>query len=124
MKKFSRTDRLSEQIKRELAHLIQFAIKDPRLQFVSVNFVKLSKDLSYAKIYISSLAQEEAIKQQLDVLTKAKGFLRKHLGQKLQTRVVPELNFVYDTTTMHTNQIGRLIDHEMKKHFLKPDEPE
>ncbi|MEM1243670.1 MAG: 30S ribosome-binding factor RbfA [Pseudomonadota bacterium] len=119
MKAFSRIDRLSEEIKRQLAKLIQFEIKDPRLTFVSVMEVKLAKDLSFAKVYISSLADDTTIKQQLVVLKKAKGFLRKQLASVVKLRITPELYFVYDNSTREGNRISSLIDKAIAKDQLK-----
>ena len=76
---FSRTQRLGEQIQRDLATLIQRELKDPRLGMVTVNFVKLSKDLSYADVNVTVLVADDAperIAASLAILNQASTFLR------------------------------------------------
>ena len=75
---FSRTQRLGEQIKRDLALLIQRELKDPRIGMVTVNFVDLSKDLSYADVNITVLVaddSDEKIIESLTILNEASTFL-------------------------------------------------
>ena len=93
---FSRTQRLGEQIKRDLALLIQRELKDPRIGMVTVNFVDLSKDLSYADVNITVLVaddSDEKIIESLTILNEASTFLRMELGRALKVRKVPHLRF-------------------------------
>lgn len=81
-REFSRIDRIGDQMQRELAQLIQREVKDPRVGMVTVNAVKVSRDLGYADIYVSLLSTEELteespeVKESIAVLNKASGFLR------------------------------------------------
>ena len=109
-KEFSRTRRVGEQIQRELAQLIQQEINDPRIGMVTVSGVEVSRDLAVAKVFISSLDNNDDIKQTVDVLSKAAGFLRRELGKRMTTRTVPELRFVYDETIIRGNKLASLID--------------
>ncbi|MDH5408508.1 MAG: 30S ribosome-binding factor RbfA [Gammaproteobacteria bacterium] len=109
-KEFSRTRRVGEQIQRELAQLIQLEVNDPRLGMVTVSGVDVSKDLAVAKIFISSLNDDDNVKQTISILTNAAGFLRRELGKRMTTRTVPELRFVYDETTLRGNKLASLID--------------
>ncbi|MDH5777365.1 MAG: 30S ribosome-binding factor RbfA [Gammaproteobacteria bacterium] len=109
-KEFSRTRRVGEQIQRELAQLIQLEVNDPRLGMVTVSGVDVSKDLAVAKIFISSLNDDDNVKQTISILTSAAGFLRRELGKRMTTRTVPELRFVYDETTLRGNKLASLID--------------
>ncbi len=109
-KEFTRTHRLSQQLQREIAVLIQNEIKDPRINFITVQDVAVSKDLSIAKIYISSLNTDQTPEVIIDVLTKASGFLRRAIAKELTLRKVPELRFFYDDTIVKARELSDLID--------------
>ena len=109
---FSRTQRLGEQIKRDLALLIQRELKDPRIGMVTVNFVDLSKDLSYADVNITVLVaddSDEKIIESLTILIEASTFLRMELGRALKVRKVPHLRFHYDDSLKRGARINALI---------------
>ncbi len=109
---FSRTQRLGEQIKRDLASLIQRALKDPRIGMITVNFVDLSKDLSYADVNITVLVADDSddkIIESLTILNKASPFLRMELGRELKVRKVPHLRFHYDDSLKRGARINALI---------------
>lgn len=106
-KDFSRQRRVGEQMQRELALLIQREIKDPRLGFVTVSGVELSRDMSFAKVYITVLTENPA--QSLVTLQQAAGFLRHGLGQAIRLRVVPELRFCYDESVAYGAKMSALL---------------
>ena len=109
---FSRTQRLGEQIKRDLALLIQRELKDPRIGMVTVNFVDLSKDLSFADVNITVLVaddSDEKIIESLTILNEASTFLRIELGRALRIRKVPHLRFHYDDSLKRGARINALI---------------
>ncbi len=109
---FSRTQRLGEQIKRDLALLIQRELKDPRIGMVTVNFVDLSKDLSYADVNVTALVtgdSDEKIIESLTILNEASSFLRMELGRTLKVRKVPHLRFHYDDSLKRGARINALI---------------
>ena len=109
---FSRTQRLGEQIKRDLALLIQRELKDPRIGMVTVNFVDLSKDLSYADVNVTALVtddSDEKIIESLTILNEASTFLRTELGRALKVRKVPHLRFHYDDSLKRGARINALI---------------
>ncbi len=119
---FSRTQRLGEQIQRDLAMLIQRELKDPRLGMITVNFVELSKDLAYADVNVTVLVaddSEEKIVQSMTVLNEAKTFLRTLLGRGLKIRKVPHLRFHYDDSLKRGAHINALIHKALKN---TPDE--
>ncbi|OGV32277.1 MAG: ribosome-binding factor A [Legionellales bacterium RIFCSPHIGHO2_12_FULL_35_11] len=109
MSDFKRTDRIAEMIQRKLAELIQKEIKDPRLPgFITISAVKVSKDLSYAKVYFTVFngdPEETSV-----ILNSAKSFLRTALARTSTLRTVPELNFVHDKSIEYANRLSRLID--------------
>ena len=109
---FSRTQRLGEQIKRDLALLIQRELKDPRIGMVTVNFVDLSKDLSCADVNVTALVtddSDEKIIESLTILNEASSFLRVELGRALKVRKVPHLRFHYDDSLKRGARINALI---------------
>ena len=111
MKEFNRSDRVGQRIQRELASLIQYQIKDPRLpQFITIAAVNVSKDLSYAKVYITVLGDQDTIDLALDILKHAAGFLRSELAKKLSLRTTPQLRFIYDSSMDYGNRLAKLID--------------
>lgn len=109
-KDYSRLDRIGDMIKREIAVLIQQHVKDPRVGMVSVTDVKVSRDLSYAKIYVSIMLPEEKIPEAIKALNHATGFLRHELAQRVELRVMPQLRFYYDDSLIRGNRIASLID--------------
>ena len=124
-KEYSRTTRLAEQIQRELAQMIQFGMKDPRLGMVTLNHVKVAKDLGYADIYFTVMGAKgetegEIRKQTSSILNDASGYLRSELSRILSTRITPHLRFHYDETLdrgMHlTSLIKKATDEDKSRH--------
>lgn len=107
-KEFSRSQRMAEQLRRELAELIRDEIKDPRVHWVSFTDVKLSRDLSSAVIYFTVLKDEER-QQTEQALNSAAGFLRKQLASRLRSRIVPHLKFFYDESIERGSSMEALI---------------
>lgn len=106
---FSRQNRVAELLRRELARLIMQGMKDPRVQGVQVNDVRVSRDLSYATVLVSSL-DEAAMPDALKALSRASGHLRHKLGRELTLRHIPELRFKYDDTEAKAARLDALID--------------
>lgn len=112
---FKRTDRIADQIQRDLASLIQREIKDPRLGMVTINHIKVAKDLGYADVYITVFPlggkdEAEALKETLKVLKNAAGFLRTELSRGIKLRVMPELRFHYDESVERGRHLTSLIE--------------
>lgn len=109
-REFSRSRRVGEQIQRELADLIQRELKDPRLGFVTVSGVEVSRDMAYAKVFVSVLGSEgDDVERNLQALTRAAGFLRRELGRRIKLRNTPELRFVYDESIERGARMDALI---------------
>lgn len=111
-REFGRYDRVASQIQRELAGILQREINDPRLGFISVNAVKVTKDLSVAKVYVTSIEQKDASARSifLDALSKAAPFIRHELGGRMRIRNIPELRFVYDESLEQGQRISKLLN--------------
>ncbi|HHX18798.1 MAG TPA: 30S ribosome-binding factor RbfA [Clostridium sp.] len=105
-----RTMRISEEIKREISGIIQTELKDPRLsKLISVTHVKATKDLRYAKVFVSIMADDEEKKEVLKGLESAAGFIRREIGSRLQIRYSPEIIFEIDNSIEYGAQISKLI---------------
>ena len=106
-KKFSRNDRVSEQMQRELAYLLQLEVKDPRVKGVTLTEVQVAGDLSHAKIFYTASGPSEALQNGLE---KSAGFLRSQLSKSMLLRKVPELHFSYDQSLDYGTKMSQLID--------------
>ena len=89
---------------------LQFDVKDPRVQKVSLTAVDLSRDLSVARVYFSLLDPDADPAEALEGLERASGFLRGKLGKAIKARHVPELRFVHDDSAAEAVRLSELID--------------
>ena len=101
--------RIQRLIQKNISEIIQMEIKDPHLGFVSIPEVKVSKDLSYAKVYVAFIDENEA-KEGMKVLEKSKGFIRSELAKRMDTRRVPEISFVLDEGYKKEQRITELLN--------------
>jgi ribosome-binding factor A len=98
-KEFGRNARIASQMQKELALLLQREMKDPRLGFITVNEVEVSRDLAVAKVFVTVMnANADTIAHNLKVLNEAAAHLRREVGKRIRMRSVPELRFFYDET--------------------------
>ena len=109
MQEFSRSDRIGAEIHRELALLVRDEAKDQRLAEVTIQEVRITRDLSHAKVYFTVRDKDEA-EHFTNILGHAAGFLRRRLGQVMKLRTVPELHFVYDSSLEDGLRLSALID--------------
>jgi len=110
MKSFNRTDRLGQLIHRELAQIIQLKMRDPRVSFVNVNQVKVTRDLSLARVYVSTLGDKSENLDMAKVLNHAAGFLRSELAKIMKVRIMPELRFIFDDTALYGAHIDKILN--------------
>ena len=104
-----RIERVNQLMKEEISALLQRELKDPRIGFVTVTEVEVSKDLSQAKVYVSIFGSEEEWKETFAALESAKGFIRHWLRQHLKLRVIPSLLFRPDRSMAHAAHIQGLL---------------
>ncbi|RDL44385.1 30S ribosome-binding factor RbfA [Marinomonas piezotolerans] len=124
---FSRTSRIGDQLQKELASLIQFEVKDPRLGMVTVNEVRVAKDLGYADIYYTVLGLDddaERLAENQAALDSAKNFLRGRLAKEVKLRVMPHLRFHYDQSVVNGARMSALIDEAVRKDTQNKDSEE
>lgn len=112
MKEFSRVDRLSQQMKKEMAVILQREIKDPRLHtMITVSDVEVSRDLSHAKVFVTFLGMDESkVEDNLKILNEASGFIRSLIGKRIQTRIVPHIRFAFDQSLNEGIRMANLVD--------------
>ncbi|ATP39393.1 ribosome-binding factor A [Solibacillus sp. R5-41] len=104
-----RSNRVGEQIKKELVEIIGRKIKDPRVGFVTVTEVAVTGDLQQATVYITSLGNERERAETLKALEKASGFIRSEIGTRIRLRRTPEFFFEFDTAIEYGNKIDALL---------------
>ncbi|MCF2950440.1 30S ribosome-binding factor RbfA [Paraglaciecola aquimarina] len=117
-REFSRTDRVGQQIHKEIASILQneFKNRDPRLGMVTVSAVEVSRDLAYAKIFVTFFENdEEQIKNYLEILQDNKGFIRTLLASRMRMRAVPAVKFVRDGSLSEGIRISNLVDETISK---------
>jgi ribosome-binding factor A len=107
---FPRSRRVEDQIQRILSDVLRSQARDPRLAQVIITAVKVSRDLSVARVFVTSLDLERSGDELLDSLGRAAGFLRSALAAELTVRQVPELRFQYDDSTQRAEHMDALID--------------
>ncbi|HIE56130.1 MAG TPA: 30S ribosome-binding factor RbfA [Chromatiaceae bacterium] len=123
MKEFNRADRIGAQMQRELALLLRDEAKDSRLAEVTVQEVRVTRDLSHAKVYFTILDPQEAAYSS-GILERAAGFLRRRLGQMMKLRTIPELHFVYDRSIEEGQRLSELIEKAVASDHHPEDENE
>lgn len=111
-----RSNRIGEQMKKELSDIIGRKLKDPRVGFVTVTDVAVTGDLQQATVYISVLGDEKQREDTLKGLEKAKGFMRSEVGQRIRLRKTPELFFEFDESIDYGNRIETLISQINAEH--------
>jgi len=104
-----RQERLADQIRSEVAGIIESELKDPRIGFSTVTRVEVSPDLSHARIMVSVLGDEEARRRSMEGLSSAAGYVRREITHRLRLRRAPEVLFVLDRGPEEDSRIEALI---------------
>ena len=108
-KGFQRSDRVAEQVRRDLADLIRSELKDPRVGMISLTAVELTPDYAHAKVFYATLSSEH-LEEIERGLKRASGFLRRELGRRIHIHTLPELHFVYDNSIERGASLSLLIN--------------
>jgi len=110
-REYARTDRVGQQIQKEIAIILMREIKDPRLSMTTVSAVEVTRDLAYAKIFVTFFNDnQDEINASLEVLAEAEGYIRSLLGKRLRARIMPHLRFVYDSSMSEGVRMSALVD--------------
>jgi ribosome-binding factor A len=114
---------VAEEIQHIVSYLIQRELKDPRLGFVTVTRVEVSRDLKYARVFVSVMGTPEEQKDSMAALNSARGFVRHEVATRLTTRSVPEVQFKLDRGLEYSDRINRLLT-ELHDADVTADKPE
>jgi len=105
-----RPDRVADQIRQELSELLtRGAVHDPGIGFITLTRVKVSPDLQLARVYYTSLGDDAARRETAKALQRATGFFRRRVGDRLQLRRVPEIEFHFDESVGHQDRVEQII---------------
>ncbi len=120
-----RMDKINQLFKREISAMILLGeIKDPRIQFVTITFADVSKDLSWAHIGFSVLSDKpEDIKSVQQGLDSASGMVRRLMGQRITLRHIPQVKFVYDDTIARSAHMTQVFNDLAKERVVRGVEP-
>ena len=117
-KEFGRPQRVAQEMQKEIAIILQREIKDPRVGLMTtVSGVEVSRDLAYAKVYVTFLndSNEAAVKAGVRALQDASGYIRMLLGKAMRLRIVPELTFIYDNSLVEGMRMSNLVSNVVKQ---------
>lgn len=111
MKEFDRTERIGAELKRELYEVLRDEVRDPRLANITVQEVRVVRDLSHAKVFFTCFAGDADVVEQTRLLNGTlAGFVRHALAQRVRLRIMPQLHFVYDESIQAGEHLSHLIE--------------
>lgn len=115
-KEFSRTQRVSQQLQKEIAMIIQREVRDSRLGMVTISDVEVSRDLAYAKVFVTFLCiGEQTPETSLAALREHEVAIRMALGKRIRLRLTPEIRFYYDATLVEGMRMSNLVSDTVAK---------
>lgn len=102
--------RSAERIRQILSDILLTEVSDPRLFGITITDVKIDRELRHASIYVGALGNDIRQEEVMDGLQSARGFMRRQVALRLQARVTPDLNFIWDPTLARAQRIEALFD--------------
>lgn len=115
-KEFSRTQRVAQQLQKELAVILQREIRDSRIGMVTVSDVEVSRDLAVAKVFVTFLCiGDQTPESSLEALKEHEVQIRMMLGKRIRLRLTPEVRFVYDSTLVEGMRMSNLVSDVVSK---------
>jgi len=105
---YKRSQRVGDLVREEVADIIMNRLKDPRIGFVTVTGVDMAPDMKMAKVYVSVLKEEER-ELTLEILNSSKAFIRSLLSKRLRMKVIPTVEFRFDTSIEYGYKIDKLL---------------
>ena len=122
MKRFSRSDRVSGELVKELSQIIQQEMKDPRLGFVSVTRVEVAKDLRHANAFVSVMGTDSEKDSTLKALSSGAGFIRTLISKRMKMRVIPDFTFKLDDSIEYGAKIQELLRKALPRETVAEDQ--
>jgi len=110
MSQGSRTERVGDQIRSEIAQLLAREVHDPGIGFVTITRVSVTSDLQHARVHYTALGDEKSRRNTSRALERAAPFLRRQIGARLRLKRVPELEFAYDESIAGQDRIEQILD--------------
>jgi ribosome-binding factor A len=106
-----RMEKVNAAIKKEISSILQFGdIKDPRIKFITIMSVEVSRDLQHARVLFSTLSDDpNDVKNATEGLLSCRGYIRKLISQRVEMRYTPELNFYYDKGVQYMVQVDKAL---------------
>lgn len=105
---YKRSQRVSDLLRKEIADIIIYRLKDPRIGFITVTGVDVTDDIKIARVYVS-IFQDEERKTTLEILNSAKSFIRSELSKRLRMKFIPSIEFRLDTSIEYGSKIEKLL---------------
>ncbi|MEZ8287898.1 30S ribosome-binding factor RbfA [Vibrio sp. 10N.237.312.B06] len=122
-KEFSRTQRVSQQLQKELALILQREVRDSRIGMVTISDVEVSRDLAYAKVFVTFLCiGEQTPESCLAALKEHEVPVRMALGKRIRHRLTPEVRFTYDNTLVEGMRMSNLVSEVLNDDKRKQEE--
>ena len=109
LRPYPRSKRVSELLLKEISWLIKRELKDPRIGFVTLTHVDVSRDLRHAKVFVSIMGGEGERKASIQGLKSAVGYIKMRLGENLRLKNLPDIDFLLDTSLDRVKRIDELI---------------
>jgi len=120
-----RPERVAQRMRRDIAEILEHELRDPRIgSLVSVTDVVVTRDLSFARVFVSVLANEKEQGAVLEALRHAAGFVRHELGPRLGLREVPDLRFELDTSLDRGARVDAILKRIESGEPIEDDEGE
>ncbi|CAH0526772.1 30S ribosome-binding factor RbfA [Vibrio hippocampi] len=122
-KEFSRTQRVAQQLQKELALILQREVRDSRLGMVTISDVEVSRDLAYAKVFVTFLCVgEQTPESSIAALREHETHIRMMLGKRIRLRLTPEVRFQYDNTLVEGMRMSNLVSEVLSEDKRKQQE--
>ena len=106
---YNRSERVAEEIRKEVATMLFGEIHDPRIGFVTITKAQVSKDLRQAKVYFCMIGNDEEKEKTMEGLQSASGYMRREIGKRLKLRYFPEITFKFDDSLEYASRIEKII---------------
>ncbi|KEY91597.1 ribosome-binding factor A [Candidatus Photodesmus blepharus] len=126
LKEYNRIQRISQQLKKELAIILQREISDSYLGIMTISKVEVSRNLAHAKVFVTFLDinNEQRPENFLSTLESHKVHIRMMLAKRIRLRLIPEIRFIYDDTLLKSTRTSNMIDKAVnedkrKQHKIK-----
>ena len=119
----SRPDRVGDQMRAEISDVIARELHDPGVGFITITRVRVTSDLQLARVFYTSLGDNDARRKTDQALRRASGFIRRQVGQRLRLRRIPDIQFVFDESIEQQDRIERLLQEIRDAQAASPVKP-